>query len=79
MNYQDCPSTGKNILHMSPLIKSTLSQKSITLKKYLKVFLVNLKLIDQYQQKDPSLKDKYEVGTYKNILFVEDVIYITTL
>ena len=26
-------------------------------------FLMNLKLIDQYQQKDPILKAKYEIGT----------------
>ena len=30
---------------------------------------VSLKLIDHYQQKDPCLKDKYDMGTYHNSCF----------
>ena len=28
------------------------------------IFPINLKIIDQYQRKDPILMDKYEIGTY---------------
>ena len=33
------------------------------------IFPINLKLIDQYQQKDPTLKAKYKMATYKNVYF----------
>ena len=29
------------------------------------IFPINFKIIDQYQWKDPSLKDKYEMGKYQ--------------
>ena len=32
-------------------------------------FPINLKIIDQYQQKDPILKAKYNVGTYQKRFF----------
>ena len=34
------------------------------------IFLINLKLIGQYQQKDPSLNAKYKMGTYKKVIFL---------
>ena len=33
------------------------------------IFLINLKLIDQYQRKDPSLNAKYKMGAYKKGYF----------
>ena len=32
-------------------------------------FPINLKLIEQYQRKDPSLKDKCELGAYQKGYF----------
>ena len=40
-------------------------QKQMTLKKYLRVFPISLKLTNQYQQKHPILMDKYKRGKYK--------------
>ena len=33
------------------------------------IFPINLKIINQYQQKYPILKDKYEMGTYQKGYF----------
>ena len=35
------------------------------------IFPINLKCIDQYQRKDPSLLDKYDMGTYHKGYFRE--------
>ena len=55
------------------------------------IFLINLKLINQYQQKYPSLKAKYKMGKYKkcsfcggsninlNIIMCEDRIVIPSI
>ena len=76
------------ILNTSPLINSRLCQKSMTPKNCLKVFSYQFKLIYQYQQKDPSLIDKYEIDTYQkgyfcggsniyfNLITCEDNIFI---
>ena len=76
------------ILNTSPLINSRLCQKSMTPKNCLKLFPYQFKLIYQYQQKDPSLIDKYEMGTYQkgsfrggsniylNFITCEDNIFI---
>ena len=43
------------------------------------IFPINLKIVDQYQQKEPRLKAKYNIGTYQKDSFVGEVINILNL
>ena len=43
------------------------------------IFPINLKIVDQYQQKEPRLKAKYNIGTYQKGSFGGEVIHILYL
>ena len=57
-----------------------MSQKSNDIEELTEgIFPIKFKVVDQYQQKDPSLNTKYKMCTYKKDLFVEELLYILTL
>ena len=43
------------------------------------IFPINLKIVDQYQQKEPRLKAKYNIGMYQKGSVVGEVIHILNL
>ena len=69
-HYQDYPWTGIRILCKSPLTKKEIVSEIINNKGWSKGdFTINLKLINQYKQKDPRLKTNDKMGTYKKEYF----------
>ena len=71
MHYQDYPLTGINRLHKGQLIKKKIVSKINYTKKLPEpIFTINLELKEKNQQKEPSLKAEYEMGTYLTFIFV---------
>ena len=71
--------SNQDTTHESTYKKEILSEINDTEESTENIFSNNLKTIDQYQRKDPSLKAKYTTGTNRKVLFVEELIYNLTL
>ena len=69
INYQDFPLVGIKRLHRSSLIKGIFSEINDTEELPEVIFLIILKLIDQYQLKNPILLAEYTMVMYQNVSF----------